>query len=191
MAVFQPEQYGERFAAVIGGDRLNELGPGSPNEDMEPVLSQLTPESGFEGKEIARMDMAKACVSGVWLLHDFLERSHAISQGIGTSTGSYWHGIMHRREPDASNASYWFRRVGVHPVSGLLQGEASRIAQEMDAPAEAEFLKGDGEWDPFKFIRLCEACRGSGSPLEDLCKQVQRREWELLFDYCYKRALGL
>ncbi len=33
--------------------------------------------------------------TGLWLYVDDLERSHAISQGIESATGSYWHAIMH------------------------------------------------------------------------------------------------
>ena len=44
--------------------------------------------------------MAACCLCGLWLLHDFLDESHSLSQEITTDTGSYWHGIMHRREPD-------------------------------------------------------------------------------------------
>ena len=55
--------------------------------------------------------MSSRCVeAGLLLLNDYLDESHEISQtmeGKGNpKTGDYWHGIMHRREPDAGNASY-------------------------------------------------------------------------------------
>ena len=50
--------------------------------------------------------------AGIWLYVDDLERSHGISQNLHTAEGSYWHGIMHRREGDFSNAKYWFRQAG-------------------------------------------------------------------------------
>ena len=53
---------------------------------------------------------------GLWLLAGDLDQSHSISQAIETAEGSFWHGIMHRREADFGNAKYWFRRVGSHVV---------------------------------------------------------------------------
>ena len=78
--------------------------------------------------------MAACCIAGVWLLHDFLDESHTISQGIDTPSGSFWHAIMHRREGDFSNAKYWFRRVGQHPVFDALGQRAAELAA----------IRGDG-----------------------------------------------
>jgi hypothetical protein len=30
-------------------------------------------------------------LSGLWLWHDFLDRSHEISQAVHTASGSFWH----------------------------------------------------------------------------------------------------
>ena len=57
---------------------------------------------------------------GLLQVHDFWDASHEAAQqadDLGERDFSaYWHGIAHRREPDAGNAAYWFRRVGRHPV---------------------------------------------------------------------------
>jgi hypothetical protein len=58
--------------------------------------------------------------AALWLLCGELDRSHAVSQQIDTEDGAYWHGIMHRRERDFSNANYWFRRASKHPIRGVL-----------------------------------------------------------------------
>jgi hypothetical protein len=117
--------------------------------------------------------MAACCISGVWLLHDFLDESHTLSQKIDTTSGSCWHGIMHRREGDFSNAKYWFRHVGRHPVFDLL---ADRLQTNT--------------WDPFAFVDECQAAvRGKSNGVEQ-CQDVQQLEWDLLFDYCYQAATG-
>lgn len=72
-----------------------------------------------------------ALQAGLWLLVDDLERSHAISQGIDTPTGSYWHAIMHRREGDFSNAKYWLRQAGSHPVWESLAMDPSAFVDEV------------------------------------------------------------
>ena len=132
-------------------------------------------------------DMARACLSGLWLRYNFLECSHEISNSIPTTTGSYWHGIMHRREPDAGNATYWFRRVGRHRVFPLLHDAVGAIIADTNS-VEARALKGQREWNPFAFIDLCERSRGRGDEGEKLCLEIQRIEWELLFDFCYRGA---
>src|SRR5262249_32071178 len=98
---------------LLAEDRLMELGPGSPNVAVKPLLQELTRELPKKAKD---REFAQACLAGLWLCHNFLDESHAISQDLDTIEGSYWHGILHRREPDYSNAKYWFRRVGDHAI---------------------------------------------------------------------------
>ena len=47
--------------------------------------------------------MPACCCAGLWLLHGYLDESHALSQSIHTTSGSYWHGLTHRREPNFAN----------------------------------------------------------------------------------------
>lgn len=171
--------YGPAVEALLQGDRLPELGPGTPNFQVRPQLERLNPATLFPHK-IHDVEMPKACLAGLWLHHDFLDESHAISQEIKTPTGSYWHGIMHRREPDAGNAAYWFRRVGDHPIFKMLNQEAQQLGLKLKS----------AHWDPFAFIEQCESERDSGSELELLLRKVQLREWLLLFDWCFHQAIN-
>ena len=76
--------------------------------------------------------------AGLLQIHDFWDASHDAAQradDLGERDFSaYWHGIAHRREPDAGNAAYWFRRVGKHAVFKPLAAAARTLLdQEGDA----------------------------------------------------------
>ena len=99
--------------------------------------------------------------AGLWLLAGDLDASHDISQSDPSPEGSFWHGVMHRREGDFSNAKYWFRRVGRHEVF--------------------EQLGGTDYGDPYRFVDRCEqANEATSNSLADL----QWLEWQHLFLHC-------
>ena len=83
---------------------------------------------------------------------------------------------MHRREPDAWNSEYWWRKVGPHPVLDRLCEEAPAVGYEFTTP-EA-------------FVDFCERVRGTGTDDEELAQRVQLLEWQPLFDHCYRKACG-
>lgn len=167
---------------------------GSGSADVRALLEGAAVED-VVGGPIVSSDDARASLSALWLWHDFLDESHAISQTIDTPTGSFWHGIMHRREGDFGNAKYWIRRAGRHPVFGPL---AAAAAEEAASPETASSLAGEfagdfarGDWDPFRFVALCErAVRSADAHDTDLLRRIARREWQLLFDHCYREAQG-
>jgi hypothetical protein len=176
--------------AAIVTDRLPELGPGTPNRAVQPQLAALTVETAFAGKTIADKDAARCCLSALWLWHDFLDVSHEISQEIDTNYGSYWHGIMHRREPDYGNAKYWFRRVPQHAIFQPLAAAAREIARGAKLDAAAEFLATQNTWDAFQFVDLCEVIASGRSQAELVAREVAKAEWQLLFDHCYRKAVA-
>jgi hypothetical protein len=182
----QTADYGPLIAELLRDERLQPLGPGSPNQEMRTLLDKLSVASAFAHTSIRDQDMAACCCAGLWLYHDFLDESHRICQDIATPSGSYWHGFLHRREPDFGNAKYWFRRVGNHPVFEPLRQDSAEWAKN---EPRAGFLTRQTAWDPFAFIDLCEES-GRGSPTEILCRRIQQREWELLFDFCYQQAIA-
>ena len=76
-----------------------------------------------------------------------------------------------------SNAKYWFGVTRFHPVFELLQLFA------------AERGVGDAArgWDPFHFIDLCaKSVKNREKEMLEVCQAVQEREWELLFEHCYR-----
>lgn len=184
------QAYGPAVAALLEDAPLNELGPGAAVARRRSALATLTPEQIVAPHALENRDMALACISALWLRHDFLDESHRISQDLENPTGSFWHGIMHRREPDFHNSKYWFRRVGRHPIFEALNAAAGELAAETEAGPAAEFLRQQTSWDAIKFVDLCELALDDAPPIHTLCMNIQRREWELLFEYCHRQAAG-
>jgi hypothetical protein len=189
MHEFQATRFGSAMASLLN-DHIPALGPGAPNETLRPRLAELTVEKAFAGRNIVDQDSARCCLSALWLWHDFLDESHRISQDIETVDGSYWHGIMHRREPDYGNAKYWFRRVPKHAILEPLAAAARELAAGQQLDAAAEFLATQARWDSSRFVDLCEAIARGRTPCELLAREIARLEWQLLFDHCYRRAIG-
>lgn len=139
---------------------------------LENAMEQLVVTRGADAETIALVEQIladnavfaryPALASGLWLYVDALDRSHRISQGIDDSTGSFWHGIMHRREGDFSNSHYWFRRAGLHPVM-------ERIP----------------DYDPHELI---DAVAEGRSADRIVLRQQQREEWMHLFGWCAANA---
>jgi hypothetical protein len=104
-----------------------------------------------------------------------------VAQNDSSAEGSYWHAILHRQEPDAGNAAYWFRQTGTHAIYPKLAKEAHDILLRYP---DAEFRAGE-RWDAFGFVTFCERARlQPGSPSESAAREIQRAEWQLLFDHC-------
>ena len=149
------------------------LAPSAPRESPQlERLRLMSADDLFDGEPIVRRDYAECVRSGLYLYFSALEESHRISQRVSTATGSYWHGIMHRQEGDWSNAKYWFRRVGSHPVYAEIESETGE------------------SWDPLQFVDDCAAA-SSGRVGRARALKLQMLEWRLLMHHSYSQALGL
>jgi hypothetical protein len=187
MSQFDAHAYGPVFAPLLDIDRRRPLDAGRADASHRPALQALNIDA-FRHTSVTDRDMAMCCISGVWLLHDYLDESHTISQSIETPSASFWHGIMHRREGDYSNAKYWFRRIGRHPAFEALGQRAAEMAAARGEERAARSLITAGQWEPFAFVDLCEANVRTQSSTHELCLDIQQAEWECLFDHCYQAA---
>ena len=175
---FDPKQYGPEVARLLAlhenGARLFPLTCGPcVSEEAREILNTLKPAELFPVVEEPEAPMA-----GLWLYFSCFEEAHKLADYCESVEGELWHGILHRQEPDSGNAAYWFRKAGHHPVFSLLAREVSRITKRIQ---DVEFRVG--HWDPFAFISFCDRARAQpGSAQERAAMEIQRAEWQLLFD---------
>lgn len=135
------------FDALPPGRAMARLVVGEPaGEDCTQLVEALCNAS-----------LALPLQAALWLYVDELDRSHRLAQKLEDQTGSFWHGIMHRREGDFANSHYWFNKVGQHPAMPLIPGYHAHAF--IDAVAAAQ-------GDPVGLVEL------------------QRREWTTLFSWC-------
>ena len=165
--------------------------PGEVRAAVKPLLEKLPIEKAMaklvvpappnDGELIMAVEAAvtqpaisgrPALQAGLWLYIDELDRSHVISQMIDDATGSYWHGIMHRREGDFGNSHYWFRKAGAHPAMATVD------AVDLEGAADA--------YDAHALVDAAEAAHKKGESPEKLIAQ-QRREWVALFAWCARQ----
>jgi hypothetical protein len=166
-ALFDPAAYGDDIARLLAldgnGARLMPLT--MSGSISAAVLRQITDLRSSQGVR-----------AGLCVYFGVFDEAHQIAQDLHTAEGSFWHAILHRREPDPGNAAYWFRQVGRHATFPALLHRAKAIAPQHAFGAA---------WDPFSFIEICEAARRDpGGDLDRIAREIQLAEWQLLFDYC-------
>ena len=137
---------------------------------------------------------ARLCLAaGLLQIHDFWDASHDAAQKADDqgerACSAYWHGIAHRREPDAGNAAYWFRRVGKHRCYELLAREARPLLDNHgDSQLSGRLLSGDS-WNATAMIDLCTQARAD-TPEQTLARRLQRLEMWLLLEATYVEIAG-
>ncbi len=162
------------------------LAPGIPSEEREWLRFQIMNRP--TGKLISQPDISLETVAvraGLLQFHDELDASHQCSQSMeGEQLADHWHGIMHRREPDDSNAKYWYRRVGKSSIFKILSKHAEAVLKSSSS-SDADFwrkkLITSSGWDSFTFIDFCSFCRNSNDQeLIQAAENIQYMEMLLL-----------
>lgn len=164
------------FATWFAAGNLPELGPrrrpgAAALEEAEALAAGAVERRGLSGERAA------AWRALVLLWHDHAEAAHGLVQDLEGSDAAWVHGIIHRREPDFSNARYWFHRVAGHPVlEPLADAAAPVLAAHAALPHR---LIREGRWDPFAFIDAVSAATRAGTARAELelLKELQRLEF--------------
>jgi hypothetical protein len=172
--------------AALGSDDPGDWPPLVQEAPHWPALAGSLGEEAIAGLYPQATRPARlALAAGLLQIHDFWDASHHAAQqadDLGErGFSAYWHGIAHRREPDAGNAAYWFHRVGRHPLFGRLATDARPLLEAHGDGALSRSLLAGGTWNPQAMIDLCTAAR-AGSDRALLALKLQRLEMQLLLD---------
>ena len=58
-------------------------------------------------------------------------RAHGLVDALDSRQGMAVQAYLHRKEGDAANAGYWYRRAGRHPFEGALKDEWRALVGEL------------------------------------------------------------
>ena len=89
--------------------------------EFRDTLSSASPPAQLPALLLALWHDAK----GNW------DAAHKVAQDIGGEDGSWIHAYLHRKEGDAENAAYWYRRAGKPVSRKSLDDEWEEIADQM------------------------------------------------------------
>lgn len=171
------------FLQLIKISDLANLGPDPRPSRIPRVELDAQLETWITARAVAE-DARPALIAAALLWHDYLEDAHALAQEIASTTGSFLHAIIHRREPDYSNAHYWFHRVGRHEAFyGIARAATPFLVKQGELPLASKLIP-NGLWNPFAFVDACAEALRPGSPSHPvpILRQLQRFELESLVD---------
>lgn len=175
-------RYSELIDPLLAQDDLLKTLVPKDSRDRDAVRRlQGTDDDALAGGKILADRSAFALVKGgLFYALDALPEAHAIFQDAHDDTGSYWHGMLHRREGDFDNARYWFRRAGTMPFFSEIHRRAC---------AHSELMARQSNWDPYLFTGQCEQAKFGADELTAEMVALQRAEFDAVFDYCWRQSV--
>ncbi len=144
------------IAALFDTDSLAGLGPRSRAGVLSESEARARTDAALNASD-APAEAHDLILSAALLWHDHLDASHTVSQDLHSASGSFLHGIMHRREPDYSNAKYWFTRTGSHPTFPDIAERAAALLDDAGESGLRDQLIPGGDWDSFAMVDACAA----------------------------------
>ena len=85
--------------------------------ELKATLTSPTPPTGLSAALLALWHDGR----GDW------DAAHRVAQDIDDADGSWIHAYLHRKEGDAGNAAYWYRRAGQPVATVSLDAEWEQI----------------------------------------------------------------
>jgi len=203
----------EAYQAVplpLAGLAMSYLGDGDLVSALPPCVAGLTPaECGDADSHYSRVVCALCylAMGGLDEAHNLVTplswgsrtmyAGAPVQDSPAAQEASYVHALVHRHEGKHlgefgtgwSNAKFWARRTGPHPIMDDLRQEAIKLAK--GNPKLTEHMQGhSSEWDPSHFVTLCQDAVATGdTAAAEFCRRVAFAEWKLLVQHCHEQML--
>ena len=186
---FDPTKYGPEVARILAMDRNGQR--------CAPLVcgpcTSAGGAAGFGGAEAGGIVPGSArCRRRRWrgcgCIFRVSKRRINLIDDPKTHEGEFWHAILHRQEPDPGNAAYWFRRVGQHAVYPEVGGGGEGNFEAVSGRRVS--ASGSGIRSPSCSFASGRGC-SRGRRRNSAAMEIQRAEWQLLFDYSARRAVKL
>lgn len=161
-------------------DLLRKLIPTQPlSWDLPGKIRDASDETIAGGRQVTDAKTFALVRGGLLYTVDDLDAAHRIFQDNSSDLGSYWHGMMHRREGDFDNARYWFRRAGRLPIFDRMHGAAANLSANMAKQSS---------WDAYLLTGMCEQAKFGDTEAIPECVRLQRVEFGQMLDYCWRES---
>ena len=165
---------------LLNPDLLKKLLPTEPlGWDLPGKIRDATDAVLSGGKEIGDVKIFALVRGALFYAADALDAGHRIFQDAPGDLGSYWHGMMHRREGDFDNARYWFRRAGKLPNFDRMHGAAANLSPNMAK---------QNSWDAYLLTGMCEQAKFGDRDAIPECVKLQRVEFDGMLDYTWRQS---
>lgn len=197
LAIWRSESSNTKLGLVTASLQHRFLKPYIDKTETAALFSEHTLISQMHGDLIR---------NALYHKNDDIDTAHQICQTIGETTDApevcYWHGLIHRREPDFNNARSWFQKTLNFAANNLLhQAVYNFLQRAIQMPDYGDtrevalqfwqHLKTQNTWDALYFLNVCESAIENPNPdLQKLLEDIQAIEFDTLFHWTFQKALG-
>ncbi len=159
------------------------------------TLDQLDDGKLFGGATLANEEMTAAIRAMLYLWNGWPGDCKMYAQAADEQTCRYLVGFCERQAGNTDPAKEALQQLTAHPVYDAMTKyvpAAVGVGADTYLRRFADIVKLGGAWEPFAYIDLFELARRKElcNAAEEVVRTFQCREFELLFDHCYKATTG-
>ncbi len=198
MIALDPSQLPSPIATVLmlrGADLPTLLWQEGPNRAARKLLEETPLSDLFAGVQLLDQPHAELIRAMLFLWTGWHEACCDALKGLPQREGLYLLGFVERQSGRSDQAKKLLTSVGEHEIHANLARYAASVidpAIHQGIGRLKSFIDFSGGWEPCLYADLFEQTRLGrfGSATEQVVRQMQCREFELLFSYAWQQATG-